>query len=47
MTTFMIGLVAFVGLFAQHSVTSYGAQVGLNIALGPPIADMPLKAPRK
>jgi outer membrane lipase/esterase len=41
------GLVAFVGQFAQHSVTNYGAQIGLNVALGPPVPDMPLKAPRK
>ena len=41
------GLVAFVGQFAQHSVTNYGAQFGFNVALGPPLPDMPLKAPRK
>jgi hypothetical protein len=41
------GLVAFLGQFAQHSVTNYGAQVGFNVALGPPVAEMPLKAPRK
>jgi outer membrane lipase/esterase len=41
------GLVAFVGQFAQHSVTNYGAQLGFNVALGPPVAEMPLKAPRK
>jgi hypothetical protein len=40
-------LVAFVGQFAQHSVTNYGAQLGFNVALGPPVAEMPLKAPRK
>ena len=41
------GLVALVGQFAQHNVTIYGAQFGLNVALGPSVPDMPLKAPRK
>ena len=41
------GLVAFVGQFAQHSVTNYGAQLGFNVALGPTVADMPMKAPSK
>ena len=41
------GLLAFVGQFAQDSVSSYGVQFGLNVALGQPAsADMPVKAPR-
>jgi outer membrane lipase/esterase len=41
------GLVAFVGQFAQHNVTIYGAQFGFNVALGQPReAAMPVKAPR-
>jgi outer membrane lipase/esterase len=40
-------LVAFVGQFAQHSVTNYGVQLDLKVALGPPVAELPLKAPRK
>ena len=41
------GLVAFVGQFAQDSVSNYGVQFGLNVALGQPAsADMPVKAPR-
>lgn len=41
------GLVAFVGQFAQHNVTTYGVQFGFNVALGPSTPDMPVKAPRK
>lgn len=41
------GLVAFVGQFAQHSVANYGAQFGLNVALGQSSsAEMPVKAHR-
>src|SRR5262245_9428900 len=41
------GLVAVVGQFAQHGVTTYGIQFGFNVALGPPLApDMPVKARR-
>jgi outer membrane lipase/esterase len=39
-------LVAAYGQFAQQGVVNYGGQVGLNVALGAPPADMPVKAPR-
>jgi outer membrane lipase/esterase len=41
------GLLAFVGQFAEHNVTTYGVQFGVNVALGQPVvADMPVKARR-
>ena len=41
------GLVAFVGQFAQHNVANYGAQFGLDVALGrSSSAEMPVKAHR-
>jgi outer membrane lipase/esterase len=41
------GLMAFVGQFAQHNVTTYGVQFGLNVALGQTSsAEMPVKARR-
>jgi hypothetical protein len=41
------GLVAAYGQFAQSGVVNYGAQVGINVALGAPVAPaMPVKAPR-
>jgi outer membrane lipase/esterase len=40
------GLATFVSQFAEHNVTNYGGQVGINIALEPAVAtDMPVKAP--
>jgi hypothetical protein len=29
------GLATFVGQFAEHNVTTYGGQLGINVALGP------------
>jgi outer membrane lipase/esterase len=41
------GLIAAYGQFAQSGVVNYGAQVGINVALGAPVAPaMPVKAPR-
>jgi outer membrane lipase/esterase len=40
------GLVAVVSQFAQHNVTNYGGQFGINVAFGPTAPDMPVKAPR-
>lgn len=47
MTDRVTGFVAFTGLFAQHNVTNYGVQFGLNMSFGQAAAapDMPLKAP--
>ncbi len=41
------GLVAVVGQFAQHNVTTYGVQVGLNVSFAPPPPAMVVKAPSK
>jgi outer membrane lipase/esterase len=42
------GLLAFVGQFAEHNVSAYGVQFGVNVALGQPaVADMPVKARRQ
>jgi outer membrane lipase/esterase len=47
MSSSVTGLVAVVGQFAQHNVTTYGVQFGFNVALGQPAApDMPVKARR-
>ena len=38
----------YVGQFAEHNVSAYGLQFGVNVALGQPAAaDMPLKARRQ
>jgi outer membrane lipase/esterase len=42
------GYAAFNSQFAEHNVSVYGAQVGINVAFEPTVlADMPVKAPRK
>src|SRR5262249_38276434 len=47
MSSSVSGLVAVVGQFAQHNVTTYGVQFGINVALGQPgPPDMPVKARR-
>jgi outer membrane lipase/esterase len=40
------GLATFVSEFAEHSVTNYGGQIGINVAFEPEVADMPVKARR-
>ena len=42
------GIAAFTSQFAERNLTIYGGQVGLNIAVGPPvIAEGPVKVTRK
>jgi len=38
MSSNVTGLVAVIGQFAQHNVTTYGLQFGFNVALGQPAA---------